>query len=133
MLDPKAFKIYLYAVAPFFFLVGLFHLSMGLGADALLGADVSEQTFADPGLDSQNRFYGVSLTLYGAIILLSVRDLPRYHLALKLVLLCMFLAGLARFVSVALYGWPPFLIGLLFAAEVILPPVTYIWMKFLKP
>jgi len=54
------------------------------------GAQVTAQTMMDPGLQSQNRFFGV---------------------------------------SVALYGWLPLLVGLLFAAEIIPPPLALIWYR----
>lgn len=117
---------------PLFFLVGLFHLSLGLGADILMGANISAQTRVDPGLDSQNRFYGVSLVLYGAILLLAATDLERYIPAVKLTLIALFVAGLARFVSVFLYGWPPFWISLLFVSEIIVPPLVMLWMSRLE-
>lgn len=129
MFGEAGFKLFLKMIAPFFFFVGLFHLTMGLGADALMGANVSSQSMSDPGLDSQNRFYGVTLSFYGAIFWLSTSDLKRYEPALVLAMLFMFLAGLARFVSVALYGWPPLMIGLLFAAEIILPPLAWFWFR----
>src|SRR5262245_2634357 len=52
-----------------FFAAGAMHLTMGLGADALLGANVSAQTLTDAGLDSQNLFYGVSFMLYGVLLI----------------------------------------------------------------
>jgi hypothetical protein len=62
----RAFSILLRAIAPLFVLVGGLHLFLGLGADALLGAKISSEVMADPALDSQNRFYGVSFMLYGS-------------------------------------------------------------------
>lgn len=132
MLNEAGFKLFLRIVAPFFFFVGIFHLTMGLGADALLGANISDQTMSDSGLDSQNRFYGVSLSFYGAIFWLATTDFKRYGPALNLAILFTFLAGLARFVSVALYGWPPLLIGLLFATEIILAPIAWLWFRAVK-
>ena len=37
-------------VAPIFFIVGALHLTLGLGADALLGAKVSTEALADAAL-----------------------------------------------------------------------------------
>lgn len=60
------------------FAVGALHLAMGLHADALLGAAIPPAVFDEPTLDSQNRFFGVSFTLYGALLILSASDLHRY-------------------------------------------------------
>lgn len=116
------------AAAPAFFGVALLHLTLGMGADALLGAQISTETMSDPGLDSQNRFYGVAFALYGAVFWLASTDIERFAPALALTLLLFFLAGLARFASVALLGWPPTLIGLLLASELLLPPMIWLWL-----
>ncbi len=106
---------------------GVMHIVLGLNADALLGAGVSSQSLVDAGLDSQNRFYGATFLLYGVLLFLVTRDLERYGPVLRALLWVFWLAGLVRFISVALFGWPPVLIGLLFAAELVLPPVLLAW------
>lgn len=107
----------------FFLVAGLMHVVLGLHADQLMGANVSSQSITDPGLDSQNRFYGATFTLYGVLLILTSGALRQYSLILRCMFWVVFAAGVVRFISVALYGWPPFLIGLLFAAELILPPI----------
>ena len=57
------YSIVLKLSAPVFLMVGALHLALGLGAEALLGATVPPQAMADPGLDSQNIFYGQDLRL----------------------------------------------------------------------
>ena len=56
----RALAIALRLAAPLFFVVGVLHLTLGVGADVLLGAKLSAEAIDDPALDSQNRFYGVS-------------------------------------------------------------------------
>jgi hypothetical protein len=58
----RSFAILLKSIAPIFVLVGVLHRVLGLGADALLGANVPDPVISDPALDSQNRFYGVAFT-----------------------------------------------------------------------
>jgi hypothetical protein len=51
------------------FLVGALHLALGVEADVLLGAELPAEAIADPTLNSQGRFYGVSFTLNGVLLL----------------------------------------------------------------
>jgi len=119
----RSLMIVLKIVAPIFFIVGALHLLLGLGADVLLGAKVSAEVMADPGLDSQNRFYGVALTLYGVLLFLCSTDIPKYTTVLRCVLWVFFAAGLARFVSIALHGSPPPMVWFLLVGEVLPPPL----------
>ncbi|MGO9948693.1 MAG: DUF4345 domain-containing protein [Steroidobacteraceae bacterium] len=125
----RAYSIVLRVLAPLFMLVGAVHLFLGLGADSLLGARISAQVLADPALDSQNRFYGVSFALYGVLLLLCSTDLARYATVLRCVLWVLLAAGLARFVSLAARGVPPALILALFAVELVAPPLMLWWLS----
>ena len=122
----RALALVLKLLAPVFFIVGALHLVLGLGADVLLGAKVSAETMTEPALDSQNRFYAVAFTLYGVLLFLCSTDIPKYATVLRCVLWVFFAAGLARFVSIALYGSPPPMIWLLLVGEV-LPPLLLAW------
>jgi hypothetical protein len=124
----RAYSIVLRVLAPLFILVGAVHLFLGLGADSLLGARISAEVLADPALDSQNRFYGVSFALYGVLLLLCSTDLARYATVLRCVLWVLLAAGLARFVSLAARGVPPVLILALFALELVAPPLMLWWL-----
>ncbi|MCB0125506.1 MAG: DUF4345 domain-containing protein, partial [Caldilineaceae bacterium] len=104
------------------------HLVLGLGADVLLGAKLPAQVLADPALDSQNRFYGVAFTLYGVLLWVCASDIPRYATVLKCIFWVFLVAGLARFVSIALYGSPPPLIWALLVSEIVLPPLLLWWL-----
>lgn len=124
---------FLRATAIVFVLAGTMHVALGLGADQMLGAQVSNQTMMDAGLDSQNRFYGATFTLYGVIFLMTAANLARYLPLLKATVWVFFIAGLVRFISVWLFGWPPPLIAALFAAEIILPPLLLLWINKVEP
>ncbi len=120
-------KLVLRVIAPGFVLAGLLHTFLGLGADAMLGAQVSPEMLADATLDSQNRFYGASFTLYGILFWIAAGDLARHRTLLHILLLWFFLGGLVRLVSVVLKGWPSDMVCALALSELILPPVLW-WM-----
>ena len=125
----RSLVIILRLAAPVFFVAGALHLVLGLGADVLLGAKVSAEVMADPGLDSQNRFYGVAFTLYGVLILLCATDIPKYATVLRCVLWVFFAAGLARFASIAVHGSPPPMVWALLVGEVLPPPLLIWWLS----
>jgi len=110
-----------------FFLVGLVHLTLGPGAEILLGADLSESAIADPVLDSQNRFYGVSFMIYGALFWLCAGDMKKYKTVFRLTCVFFLLGGLARLVSIAAVGIPTSPILFLTATELIGGPALLWW------
>ncbi|MCR9062133.1 MAG: DUF4345 domain-containing protein [Rhodobacteraceae bacterium] len=118
--------------APIFVLVGALHLVLGLGADVLLGAKLSQEAMTDPVLDSQNRFYGVSFTLYGVLLFLCASDLPKYKSVLRCVLWVFFAGGLARLVSFFAVGAPSVQVIVLAATELLLPPILLVWLSRLE-
>jgi hypothetical protein len=121
-------RLVLRAVAPVFFVVAALHLTLGVGADVLLGARVPSSALADPALDSQNRFYGASLAIYGVLLWVCASDVARYARVLSATMLVFLGAGLARVVSMAVRGLPPPPVLVLFAAEVLLPPLLLVWL-----
>jgi hypothetical protein len=110
-------------------LVGVLHLALGLNADVLLGARLPASVISDPALDSQNRFYGVSFMLYGVLLFVGGSDLKRYLPVVRWTLWIFFAAGLARLLSIALYGLPPPLVILLLLSEVFGTPVLLLWLS----
>lgn len=120
-------KLLLRIIAPGFVLAGLSHVFLGLGADATLGAHIPVDVLNDPSLDSQNRFYGISFTAYGVLFWIASRDLARYNILLRVLIVWFFLGGLMRLVSVALKGWPSDMVWALALSELILPPILW-WM-----
>ena len=125
----KTLALVLKFFAPVFLFVGALHLALGAGADVLLGARLPAEALTDPALDSQNRFYGVSFTLYGVLLFLCATDLFRYATVLRCVWWVFFCAGIARLVSVAIHGLPPPLVLALLASELIIPPVMILWLN----
>jgi hypothetical protein len=125
----RAFALVLKIIAPVFILVGALHLTLGVGADVLLGAKLSAATLNDPVLDSQNRFYGVSFSVYGILLILCSTDLRTYAPVLRCLLWVFFAAGIARFVSIALHGVPSALVVALLVSELVLPPALIWWLS----
>ena len=112
-----------------FFAVAGIHLVFGLGADQMLGAVLSPETISEPTLDSQNRFYGVAFALYAVVLYICATDLPRFRPILVAALVVFFLAGCARLVSWGIRGTPASLVIGLLAAEIVLPPLLYGWLR----
>jgi len=125
----RTLALVLRLLAPVFFIAGALHLVLGLGADVLLGAKLPAEAASNAALDSQNRFYGVSFTLYGVLLLVCSSNIPRYATILRCVLWVFFAAGVARLVSVALHGIPPPLVMFLLVSEVLLPPGLAWWLS----
>ncbi len=125
----KSFSRFIRLIAPIFILVGALHIVFGLGAEKMLGIDISNNSLASPGLDSQNRFYGAAFMLYGALLFVAGADLKRFLPVVRLALWCFFIAGMARFFSVLLYGWPSMMVNLLHAIEVICTPLLILWLR----
>jgi len=119
-------------IAPVFLIVSALHLFMGLGADVLLGAQLPVAVVSDPVLDSQNRFYGVAFGLYGVLLYLCATDLSKYELVLRCTLAVFFFAGVARVVSIALYGLPSLLVLALLLVELLGPVALWLWLARLE-
>ena len=112
-----------------FIAVSGLHLFLGLYADAMLGVPVTPEMASNPSFDSQNRFYGITFSLLGIVLLIAVTDLKRYEPMVVAALGVLFAAGIARVVAWALQGAPaPILIGIM-AAGLLLPPILYSWLK----
>ena len=110
-----------------YFAAGSLHLVFGLSAENLLGAGLTPDVLTNPSLDSQNRYYGTSFMIYGALLWLCVKDMPRFGGVFRLILLFTFAGGCSRIIALLLHGWPsPAIIGLALS-ELLLPPILYVW------
>ncbi|MBB6558240.1 hypothetical protein HNP48_000904 [Acidovorax soli] len=125
----RALQLALRILSIAFIAVAALHLTMGMHADLMLGVPISAQMAADPSLDSQNRFYGVSFSLMGIALWIGLQDLRRYEPIVVATLAVLFAAGLARAVAWGLHGAPaPALIGIL-AVDLLLPPVLIVRLR----
>ena len=127
-----ALKFTLRLSALVFFAVGVLHLVLGPSADALLGAALPADVLSDPVLDSQNRFYGVAFSLYGALFLVCANDLSRYAPVFHATIWFFFAGGLARLVSLLVTGIPSKFVLVLLVLELLLPPVLFSWFKAVR-
>lgn len=109
--------------------VAALHFFTGMQADAMLGVPITPEMAAQPSLDSQNRFYGISFSLLGVVLLLAVTDLRRYAPMVNAVLGVLFAAGVARGLAWFLHGAPvPAVVGIL-CADLLLPPLLHVWLR----
>lgn len=121
--------LFLRILAVTILLVGISHLVLGVEAEAVLGAKLSNEILADPSINSQNRFYGTSYMIYGILLWVCAREMDRYDLIFKMLLAMTFVGGLTRILSAALHGWPaPTIIGLA-VSELVLPPLILLWQR----
>jgi hypothetical protein len=112
-----------------FIAVSGLHLFMGLYADATLGSPITAEMASQPSFDSQNRFYGVTFSMLGFALLIGSTDLVRYKPVILAALGVLFAAGIARGVSWVLFGAPSTIIIGILVADLLLPPILYVWMK----
>ncbi len=105
---------------------GMIHALLGVSGDAIIGGPVP--AVIDPTLDSQNRFYGASFLLYAALLWLCANDVRRHAGILRLLLAAFFMAGLARGLAFLTHGAPSWQVTALWASEIILPPLLWVWL-----
>jgi hypothetical protein len=125
----QGFVLAIRILAIAFIAVSGLHLVMGLYADATLGSPITAAMASQPSFDSQNRFYGVTFSMLGFALLIGSTDVQRYRPIILAALGVLFAAGIARVVSWVLFGAPsPIIIGIL-VADLVLPPILYVWME----
>jgi hypothetical protein len=125
----KAFVLFVRVLSAAFIAAAALHLFLGPGADAMLGVPVTPHMFADASIDSQNRFYGVTFLLLGVVLLISTTDVRRYEPIIVATLGVLFLAGIARVVSWWMHGSPSAVIVGIVCADLLLPPLLYVWLR----
>ena len=134
----KAFKnaIVVWALIPLF--TGAMAILLGPSFWQNAGLELSPAGISDPLLDSQVRFLGTIWFGYGVLLCVCVRDLQKYANLLRGALFLVFLAGIARLVSVAQVGVPDSSAGLLIItavliAELVLMPLLIWWQYRVIP
>ena len=125
----SALKLTLRILAIAFIFVACLHLFFGLGADAMLGSPVTPEMASQPSFDSQNRFYGITFSLLGVVLLIGATDLRRYEPVILAVFGVLFAAGVARCVAWLLHGAPAPLLIVILLADLFLPPILYLWLR----
>jgi Domain of unknown function (DUF4345) len=112
-----------------FIAVSGLHLFMGLYADLAVGSPITAEMASQPSFDSQNRFYGVTFSMLGFALLIGSTDIARYKPIILAALGVLFAAGIARAMSWVLFGAPSAIIIGILLADLLLPPILYLWMK----
>ena len=125
----KGLSLFLKITAPIYLFIGALHFILGLNADVALGAKLPVAVLSDPVLDSQNRFFGVSFTIFGVLFYLCATDLEKYEKVFICLLAVFFAGGIARLVSMAVVGAPSMQIVVLTGLELLMPPLLVIWYK----
>ena len=127
-----AFKLALRIAGIAVLAVAALHFVLGVQADVLLGAAVSDQSASDPTLNSQNRFYGTVFGLFGVLLIFAARN-PLAHLAmLRCIFAVFFAGGIARLISILVDGTPELLVLALTGSELLLPPLLLLWLRRLE-
>jgi hypothetical protein len=129
MSSTNALILALRIVSIAFIAVAVLHLVIGTGADALLGVDITPAMASDPSIDSQNRFYGVTFSLLGIVLMIATQDLRRYRQFAIATLAVLFVAGLARVTAWGIHGAPSLPVAAILVADLLLPPVFYVWLE----
>lgn len=121
---PVALKV----MAAACFAPAVLHGFLGVDANMFIGIPVPSSGI-DPSHDSQNRFYGVAFGLYAVLLWMAAFDVKQHAGILRIVFAMVFLSGCARFLSFNAYGWPSEEIQILWATEILLPPLLWFWLK----
>ncbi|WP_336986043.1 DUF4345 domain-containing protein [Altererythrobacter aquiaggeris] len=80
-------------------------------------------------MDSQDRFYASLFLGFGAALIWCARNLRRRRTIYFALLAVFFVGGLARGVSALQAGLPDPLFQVLWALELVLPPVFWLWHR----
>lgn len=80
-------------------------------------------------MDSEDRFYATLFLGFGAALIWCSRALQHRGDVLKFLLLIFFLGGLARLVSALQVGPPNTFFQVMWALELLLPPIIWFWYK----
>ena len=128
----RAFKITLYLLAVVPLLTGALDLVIGLHAQRLIGAQLAQEGFGDPLLNSQIRFFGAIWLGIGVLLFVFLSDISKYSFLLRISLGIVFLGGLGRVVSIVQFGLPSTVEGAAFvvsvtAIEIIGMPLLFWW------
>lgn len=83
----------------------------------------------NPTMDSEDRFYATLFLGFGAALIWCSQNLSQRGRLFKLLLLVFFLGGIARLISALQVGLPNTFFQIMWAFELILPPVFWAWHR----
>ena len=105
--------------------VGIAFIHIAIGPSAIPGSVPVNAT-----MDSEDRFYATMFLGFGTALIWCSRDLAARGGVFKVLLLVFFLGGIARCVSALQVGMPNEFFQMLWALELILPPVFWLWWRW---
>ena len=100
--------------------IGIFHMAAGIDGIPDMGS-------SGVTADSQTRFFGGIFLGYGLAWIWAARQNPISAPAVRWLAGIFLLSGVARLISVAVYGWPHWFQIVLTAIEFALPPIFF-WL-----
>jgi hypothetical protein len=104
--------------------IGLYHVVLGIGS---VPGEGTAETLAGVTVDSRERFYNAIFFGYGVAWLWVARQSPMPVTVVRWLAGFMFLGGIGRLLSLAVYGAPHWFQIPLTALELVLPPV-FVWL-----
>jgi hypothetical protein len=104
--------------------IGLYHVVLGIGS---VPGEGTADTLAGVTVDSRERFYNAIFFGYGVAWLWVARQSPMPATVVRWLAGFMFLGGIGRLLSLAVYGAPHWFQIPLTVLELALPPV-FVWL-----
>jgi len=104
--------------------IGIALTHIAIGPSAIPGSVPVNAT-----MDSEDRFYATLFLGFGAALVWCSQNLRERGGVFKVLLLVLFLGGIARIISAMQVGMPNELFVFLGALELIFPPVLWFWWR----
>ena len=114
----KALRILAISGGIFITIVSLTHISLG-------HSWLPDTMEVNASIDSEHRFYTSLFLVYGLTLLWCSNDLQNRRPTFYVLLLALFVGGLARIVSLAVHGWPHPMFVVLGVLELVVPPIVW--------
>ncbi|MEP2989280.1 MAG: DUF4345 domain-containing protein [Parasphingorhabdus sp.] len=104
--------------------IGIALMHIAIGPSAIPGSVPVNAT-----MDSEDRFYATLFLGFGAALVWCSQKLQQRGEVFKFLMLIFFLGGCARIVSAVQVGPPNLMFQILWALELILPPIFWYWHR----
>lgn len=104
--------------------IGISLMHIAIGPSAIPGSVPVNAT-----MDSEDRFYATLFLGFGAALVWCSRNLRDRGDTFKVLLLVFFLGGISRLISAIQVGPPNTFFQLMWAFELVLPPIFWLWHK----
>lgn len=130
-----AFKVMTYFMAAICLFTGANEFINGFIAFQDMGANLTEEGFADPLMNNVIRFFAAMWMGVGVMFIVFILDLERYKPAMLALFGIVFLGGIGRIISVLEFGMPEAASGVNLVVsgvivEIVVIPVMACWLAF---